>query len=260
MGRGRGRVAVVGLAVLLAALTACTDRVPSGADGTGVKTAAHGSAAPPSGAPRERPAPPLPAPGDAGPSPSPGAESPDPSDPSALPGSPTATPPPGTPGPDTRTGPPGDGGEDARGFCSATSLSLSFRVADDVRGSRPGADAKAAGDAILVVRNTSGHTCVLHGTPAVVLLDAGGRAAPLAAAPAKPFAKPFALHPGANGVARMYFAPGRDCPARGTSVRVTLPGSDSPSTLPVLDTKGRPATLPLCGPAPRTGPFRPGFG
>ncbi|MFD9629248.1 DUF4232 domain-containing protein [Streptomyces violascens] len=256
---GRGAV-IVGLAVLLGALTACTDRVPAAAPGTGTTAVSNGSSAPRSGTPQEQsPGPSVPATGrsTAAQSPQPGAGSATP----AVP--PSATPPPSVPGTDTRTGPFEDGGEDARVFCSPSALSLTFRTGGDARGSsgsRPGADVRGGSDAVLLVRNTSGHTCVLHGAPTLTVLDDSGRAAPLVSTPAKPFAKPFALHPGANGVAKVHYTPLHGCPARGSTVRVTLPGSDTVNTLPVLDSHGRPAALSLCGPAPRTGPFRPGFG
>ncbi|KOU37577.1 DUF4232 domain-containing protein [Streptomyces sp. WM6378] len=261
MRRARGRgAAIVGLAVLLGALTACTDRVPAAAPGTGTTTVSHSSGAPRSGAAQQTPPDPsAPATGrsTAAQSPQPGAG------PATPPAPSSASPTPSVPGTDTRTGPFDDGGEDARVFCSPSALSLTFRTGGDVRGgagSRPGADVRTAGDAVLVVRNTSGHTCVLHGAPTLTILDDSGQGSPLVSTPVKPFAKPFALHPGANGVAKVHYTPLRGCPARGSTVRVTLPGSDTVNTVAVLDTHGRPAALPLCGPAPRTGPFRPGFG
>ncbi|MGW8729365.1 DUF4232 domain-containing protein [Streptomyces sp. NPDC055808] len=261
MRRGRGSAAVVGLvaaAVLLGALTACTDRVPAAAPGTAVRSVAHSSSAPASATPRERPVPSAAAsgPGTPGPGPSPGAGSVTPS------GSPSASATPGTPGSaDPHTGPVGDGGEDARVFCSPTALSFTFRVVDPPGqgGPRHGAEVRSGGDAVLVARNTSGHTCVLHGTPTLTVLDAGGRGTPLSATPAQPSAKPFALHPGANGVARVHYFARRGCPAVGSAVRVALPGSDAAITVAVLDEHGHPAALALCGPAPRTGPFKPGF-
>uniref|UniRef100_A0AAU2V6Y0 DUF4232 domain-containing protein n=1 Tax=Streptomyces sp. NBC_00003 TaxID=2903608 RepID=A0AAU2V6Y0_9ACTN len=261
MRRARGRgTAVVGLAMLLAALTGCTDRVPAAAPGTGTTTVSHSSSAPRSGSSQEQP----PAPSISAPGQSTAAKSPQPGASSATPPvSPSASPAPSIPGTDIRTGQPGDGGEDARVFCSPSALSLTFRTAGDLRGgagSRPGADVRAADDAVLVVRNTSGHTCVLHGAPTLSILDDSGRAAPLVSTPAKPFAKPFALHPGANGIAKVHYTPRRGCPVRGSTVRVTLPGSDTVNTLPVLDAHGRPSALALCGPAPRTSPFRPAFG
>ncbi|MCT9092690.1 DUF4232 domain-containing protein [Streptomyces sp. ASQP_92] len=255
----RGRGAAVGLVVLLAALTSCTDRVPAAAPASSAHPVAHSSTAASSTTPRERPAPsgPTPAPGATGQSPSPE------SLPGAASGAPSATPRPSPSGTDTRTGPIDDGGDDARAFCAPTALSFTFRTADGPRGpggSRPGADVRAESDAVLVVRNTSGHTCVLHGAPTLTVLDDSGHGAPLVSAPAKPFAKPFALHPGANGVARVHHTPRRGCASHGSAVRVTLPGSDTAITVAVLDAHGRPAALALCGPAPRTGPFRPGFG
>ncbi|WP_205530596.1 DUF4232 domain-containing protein [Streptomyces sp. MBT27] len=271
---GRGSTAVGGLVavVLLGALTGCTDRVPAAAPATSVKSVAHGSSAPGAATPRERPIPSGSASGTGAPgqSASPGtgagagAVSPS--------GSASASPTPGAPGPGTHTGPVDDGGEDARIFCSPTALSFAFRVVDpagragprhgpDARtGDARAGDARAGADAVLVARNTSGHTCVLHGTPTLTVLDGSGRGAPLVSTPAQPFAKPFALHPGANGVARVHYSARRGCPATGTAVRVTLPGSDAAITVPVLDGHGRPAALALCGPAPRTGPFKPGFG
>ncbi|MFE9404605.1 DUF4232 domain-containing protein [Streptomyces sp. NPDC006530] len=255
----RGRGAAVGLVVLLAALTSCTDRVPAAAPASSAHPVAHSSTAASSTTPRERPAPsgPTPAPGATGQSPSPE------SLPGAASGAPSATPRPSPSGTDTRTGPIDDGGDDARAFCAPTALSFTFRTADGPRGpggSRPGADVRAESDAVLVVRNTSGHTCVLHGAPTLTVLDDSGHGAPLVSAPAKPFAKPFALHPGANGVARVHHTPRRGCASHGSAVRVTLPGSDTAITVAVLDAHGRPAALALCGPAPRTGPFKPGFG
>ncbi|MFB7643330.1 DUF4232 domain-containing protein [Streptomyces sp. NPDC056084] len=265
-GRGStgGGTAVVGLvaAVLLGALTGCTDRVPA-APATSVKSVAHSSPAPGAATPRERPTPSASASGTGagtglpGSTPSAGAGS------AALSGSAGATPPPGNPGTGTGTptGPADDGGEDARVFCSPTALSFTFRVVDPPgRGApRHGADARAGGDAVLVARNTSGHICVLHGTPTLTVLADGGRGAPLVSTPAQPFAKPFALHPGAGGVARVHYSPRRGCPAVGSTVRVTLPGRDAAIMVAVLDAHGHPAALPLCGPAPRTGPFKPGF-
>ncbi|MEU6052040.1 DUF4232 domain-containing protein [Streptomyces xanthochromogenes] len=258
---GRGSTAVGGLVavVLLGALTGCTDRVPAAAPATSVKSVAHGSPAPGAATPRERPIPSGSASGTGAPgqsaSPGAGAGAVSPS------GSAPASPTPGA-GPGTPTGPVDDGGEDARIFCSPTALSFAFRVVDPPgkAGPRHGPDARTGADAVLVARNTSGHTCVLHGTPTLTVLDASGRGAPLVSTPAQPFAKPFALHPGANGVARVHYSARRGCPATGTAVRVTLPGSDAAITVPVLDGHGRPAALALCGPAPRTGPFKPGFG
>ncbi|MFE9120503.1 DUF4232 domain-containing protein [Streptomyces sp. NPDC007172] len=259
-GSAAGGTAVVGLvAVLLGALTGCTDRVPAAAPATSVRSVAHSSPAPGAPTPRERPIPSASASGTGvgrpGAVPSPGAGSVVPSGPAA------ATPPPGKPGTGTPTGPADDGGEDARVFCSPTALSFAFRVVDPSgRGvPRHGADARAGGDAVLVARNTSGHICVLRGTPTLTVLADGGRGAPLVSTPAQPFAKPFVLHPGANGVARIRYSPRRGCPAVGSTVRVTLPGYDAAILVAVLDAHGHPAALPLCGPAPRTGPFKPGF-
>ncbi|MFG3282873.1 DUF4232 domain-containing protein [Streptomyces sp. NPDC048111] len=247
--------------MLVAALAACTDRVPSATPGTTAKTVAHGTpSATPSGTSAARPGPSTTAPAASPSTPGPpdGTGSPAPS------GPPAASPAPSTPAPGTATptGPVDDGGEDARVFCSPTALSIAVRVlGDSARPGNPrhGAGPRSGGEAVLVVRNISGHTCVLHGTPTLTVLDDRGRAAPLASVPAQPFAKPFALHPGANGVARARFAAPGGCAAKGATARVTLPGSKAPVTVAVVDAHGRPATLPLCGPAPRTGPFKPGF-
>ncbi|MFJ8311782.1 MULTISPECIES: DUF4232 domain-containing protein [unclassified Streptomyces] len=251
---GQTGAVLAGLAVLLGALTGCTDGVPAAAPGTGGPTVRSGSPAPEARASRGQPHPAAPA----SPGPSGTPQSPPPSaGPTAPAGSPAASPAPSLPGTDTRTGPGDDGGEDARTNCPPTALSFTFRTGGNAR--TPG-DVRAGGDAVLAVRNTSGHACVLHGSPALTLTDDKGRAAPLTSTPALPYAQAFALHPGASGTARVHYNARRACQILGSAVRVTLPGSDTASTLPVLDAHGRPTALPLCGPPLRIGPFKPGFG
>ncbi|MET9359845.1 DUF4232 domain-containing protein [Streptomyces sp. NPDC006632] len=250
-------------------MTACTDGVPPAAPGAGAgsTTVAHGSSAPaPSGLPRERPGASTPTatstagPGAPGRSPAPSASGATPATPAAAPSTAVPSPSVGT-GPATgRPGPADDGGEDARVFCSPTALSLVLRVANPPRaggGSRSGADVRAPGEAVLVARNTSGHTCVLRGFPTLTFTDDAGRPSS-ASTPAKPFAKPFALHPGSGGVARVHYTARRGC--RGIAVRVTLPGSATADSVPAVDAHGRPATLSVCGAAVRVGAFTPGFG
>ncbi|MFI6683066.1 DUF4232 domain-containing protein [Streptomyces sp. NPDC050485] len=263
---GQAGAALAGLVALLGALTGCTDGVPTAAPGTGASSARPGSPAPEARASQAQQPPAAPAspPGRSG-----TPQSPPPSAaPAAPPSPPAASPPPPLPGTDTRTGPGDDGGEDARTYCPPTALSFTFRTAGDARtpdnartagDARSAGDVRAGGDAVLAVRNTSGHACVLHGSPALTLTDDTGRSS-LTSAPAKPYAQAFALHPGASGTARVHYAARRDCRTRGSTVRVTLPGSGTASTLPVLDAHGRPTTLPLCGPPLLIGPFKPGFG
>ncbi|MFG2722403.1 DUF4232 domain-containing protein [Streptomyces sp. NPDC048416] len=257
----------------VAALTACTDRVPPAASGSGsgTTTVAGGSHSPESGTSRERAGsrPSVPASGNgngngtAEPGPTSGAAVSSGAlgaTPAALPVPPTHSPSPSATGAQLPTRPADDGGEDARVFCSPTALSFTFRVANGPSGgggSRHGADARVQDDAVLVARNTSGHTCVLRGLAELTVTDATGRLS-IPSALTEAAAKPFALHPGAGGTAHVRYLTLPGC--RGTTVRVTLPGFDSASTVPALDAHGRPATLSVCGPAIRTGEFKPGFG
>ncbi|MFE9553861.1 DUF4232 domain-containing protein [Streptomyces sp. NPDC006703] len=251
---GRASAALATFVVLLAALTGCTDGAPTATPGTGATSVRPGAPAQASGTTRAQPsqaAPASPAPNGT-PPPSTGPATPPPNGPTA------ATASPGTPGTDPRTGPGDDGGEDARTYCPPTALSFTFRVAGGGAAGRGHGAGPAMGVAVLTVRNSSGHACVLHGSPALTLTDDAGRAT-LTSAPAKPYAQAFALHPGASGAALVHYT-ARPCPDRGSAVRVTLPGSATASTLPVLDPQGRPAVLPLCGPPLSIGPFKPGFG
>ncbi|MEU9099121.1 DUF4232 domain-containing protein [Streptomyces sp. NPDC048361] len=270
-GTGVAAVAVLG-ALLCASLTACTGPTtaasPVGNAGIGTATVSHGASAPAhSGSPHGHPASTT-DPGSAGRSPTPSLTTavitPGASPSAPAPSASGSARPPGSATP--RTGPADDGGEDdggedARVFCSPTALSFVFRIADEPRGGRgsrpPGADVRAPGDAVLVARNTSGHTCVLRGFPTLTVTDDTGRPL-ITATRTKPFTKPFALHPGAGGVARVHYTAHRGCP--GTAVRVSVPGSGTANSVPVLDARGRPALLSVCGPALHIGEFTPGFG
>ncbi|MFE9409771.1 DUF4232 domain-containing protein [Streptomyces sp. NPDC006704] len=262
--RAAGRPVALGAALcalLCLALTACTDgdRVPAATSGPLSATPTRGSTAPRPSTARERPGPfaTAPAPGPSGQSPTPDTA------PATPATSLTSAPSPGATGTAAPDAPLDDGGDDARVFCSPSALSFVLRLAGAPSGApspRPGAAGvrePALDDAVLVARNTSGHTCVLRGTPTLTVTDDSGRLT-VPAIPAKPFAKPFALHPGAGGAARVRYTARPGC--RGTAVRVAVPGSATANSVPVLDPLGHPAPLSVCPPALRVEAFRPGFG
>ncbi|MCX5388300.1 DUF4232 domain-containing protein [Streptomyces sp. NBC_00083] len=258
--RAPGGIALAVLGALLcASLTACTDPATASAP-SGATTVSHGATAPaPPGSPREHPGASDPGAGHGSASGSPAPTATLTVTPSAAPSAPLPSPSRSDSGTGTGgTAPSDDGGEDARVFCSPTALSFVLRLPGAAHGAaRPGSDVRAAGDAVLVARNTSGHTCVLRGLPALTVTDDTGRTL-FTAERAKPFTKPFALHPGAGGVARVHFVARRGC--RGTAVRVAVPGSGTANGVPVVDAQGRPAALSVCGPTVRIGQFTPGFG